>query len=97
MMNNDQTYNSYLLHLSVLNKDIFISFNDEQSELNKGKKEKLIFKKKFNKKGIHYIYFITDNLLTNMSYMFYDSSSLKQKNLSSFKADNVISMICMIF
>ena len=62
------------------------------SILNKGKKEKLIFEKKFNEKGIHYIYFINDNLLTNMSYMFFNCLSLIEINLSSFKTQNVTNM-----
>ena len=42
---------------------------------NNGKKENLIFKKQFNKKGIYNIYFIIEKKLNNMSFMFNNCSS----------------------
>ena len=37
------------------------------------------------------------NKVTNMSYMFYDCSSLKELNLSNFITDNVIDMSYMFY
>ena len=42
--------------------------------------EKLIFKKKFEKLGINVIYFIIEENLNNMSFMFNECSSLKEVN-----------------
>ena len=44
---------------------------------NNGNKERLIFKKKFNKLGLNTIDFIFEEKLINMSYMFNECSSLK--------------------
>ena len=63
--------------------------------LNKGKKEKIIFNKIFKTKGINHI--VCENLLTNMSFMFKNCSSLKELNLSSFKTDNVRDMRFMFY
>jgi len=46
--------------------------------LNGNIKEKLIFKKKFNKVGINTIDFIIEGKLNNMSFMFNNCSTLKQ-------------------
>ena len=49
------------------------------------KAEKLIFKKKFDKLGINVIYFIIEEKLSNMSFMFSKCTSLKEdKNESNF-------------
>ena len=59
---------------------------------NNGKKENLIFKKKFNTKGKHIIYFIIEKPLNNMMLMFNNCSSLKEINFISFQTNNVINM-----
>ena len=38
----------------------------------------------FNKEGLYNIYITYNHLITNMSYIFFDCSSLKEINLSSF-------------
>ena len=50
---------------------------------------------KFNKEGDYIIYLISYNDLTNMSYMFYNCSSLKELNLSSFNTNQVTNMSYM--
>ena len=47
---------------------------------------------KFNKEGLYNIYITSNHLITNMSYMFYDCSSLKEINLSSFNTNQVTNM-----
>ena len=62
---------------------------------NNAKKENLIFKKQFNRKGIYNIYFIIEKKLNNMSFMFNNCSSLKKINFISFKTDQVTNMSAM--
>ena len=50
---------------------------------------------KFNKEGIYIIYLLSFNLLTNMSWMFCDCSSLKEINLQSFNTNQVTDMSWM--
>ena len=90
-------YYQIINNKDILGDKINLEIESKIRILNKGKEEELIFKNKFNEKGIHYIYFINDILLTNMSYMFYDCSSLKEINLSSFKTDNVTDMSFMFY
>ena len=52
-------------------------------------------KYKFNKEGDYIIYLISYNDLTDMSYMFYNCSSLKELNLSSFNTNQVTDMSWM--
>ena len=59
---------------------------------NDNKKEKLIFKKQFNKIGLNTIYFIIEEKLNKMSYMFYQCSSLKEINFISVETDQVTNM-----
>ena len=78
----------------INNKDwIGIIINDEiEKEIKviiNGEIKSNILKYKFNKEGIYVIYLITYNLLTNMSWMFSDCSSLKELNLSSFNTNQV--------
>ena len=63
--------------------------------LNGDTKEKLILKKTFNKIGINTIYFIIEEKLNNMSYMFKDCSSLKEINFISFETVQVTKMRAM--
>ena len=56
-----------------------------------------ILKYKFNKEGVYIIYIITEDSLTNISYMFYKCSKLKELNLSSFKTDQVTNMSHMFY
>ena len=48
--------------------------------LNDGKKEELIFKKKFDNLGINTVEFIIEENITNLSYLFYRCYSLKTVN-----------------
>ena len=50
---------------------------------------------KFNKEGLYNIYITYNHLITNMSYMFYNCSSLKEINLSSFNTNQVTDMLWM--
>jgi len=52
---------------------------------------------KFNTEGLYVIYFISNKLLINMSYMFYNCSSLKEINLSSFNTNQVTNMASMFY
>ena len=75
-----QDNNNYIQIINNRDKDLV----NEEIELkikmlNGDKKENLIFQKKFNKKGIHTIYFIIEEKLNNMSFMFNNCSSLKKK------------------
>ena len=60
--------------------------------LNGEKKDKLIFKKKFNILGLNTITFICERKLKNMNFMFYKCSSLKQVEFISFDTSEVTSM-----
>ena len=64
---NDRTEN-------VLNEDIKAKIKI----WNNNKKEKLIYKKKFDKLGLNTIYFIIEKKLDNLNFIFNDCSSLKQ-------------------
>ena len=55
-----------------------------------------ILEYKFNKEGIYIMYLISDNFLTNMSYMFCKCISLKELNLSSFNS-NLVTNISYMF
>ena len=60
--------------------------------LNDGKKEELIFKKKFDNLGINTIDFIVEEKLTNLSYLFSKCSSLIEVKFISFETDQVTKM-----
>ena len=78
-------------YLDIINEEI----ESKVKIWNNGKKENLIFKKQFNKKGIYNIYFIIEKKLNNMSFMFKNCSSLKEINFISFKTDQVTNMCAM--
>ena len=59
---------------NMLNKDIKAKIKI----WNNNKKEKLIYKKKFDKLGLNTIYFIIEKKLDNLNFIFNDCSSLKQ-------------------
>ena len=73
-------------YLDIINEEI----ESKVKIWNNGKKENLIFKKKFNKNGIYIIYFIIEKKLNNMSLMFNNCSSLKEINFISFQTNNFI-------
>ena len=50
---------------------------------------------KFNKEGLYNIYITSNILITNMSCMFCDCSSLQEINLSSFNTSNATNMELM--
>ena len=53
------------------------------------------FTYKFNKEGLYIFYFTSNHLITNMSYMFCNCSSLKEIDLSSFNTNQVTDMSSM--
>ena len=59
---------------NILNEDIGAKIKI----WNNNKKEKLIYKKKFDKLGLNTIYFIIEKKLDNLNFIFNDCSSLKQ-------------------
>ena len=63
--------------------------------LNNGKKEKLIFKKRFNNIGINTIDFIIEEQLTNLKFLFFNCTSLKKIEFLSFDTSQVIDMNSM--
>ena len=72
--NATQIINNCFKNNMLLNEEI----ESKIKILNGNKKEKLIFKKKFNKLGINTIDFIIEEKLNNMSFMFYNCTSLKK-------------------
>ena len=83
----------------IINNTDGIEFNKEVESkikiLNNGKKENIIFKKKFDKIGMNTIYFIIEEKLNDMSFLFNNCSSLKEINFISFETDNANSMKAM--
>ena len=83
-----------LNHLYYCEKEIIK--NDEIEKKIKmiinGEIRKCIFKYKFNKEGKYNIYYIQENELENMSYMFNQCKYLEEINLSSFDTNNVTNM-----
>ena len=70
-LNETQIINNNLGNL--INKDI-----ESKVKIWNNNKEKLIFKKSFNKLGINVLYFIIEEKLNDMSLMFYNCPSLKR-------------------
>ena len=73
---------------STINEEIELNvkiWNDEKAE-------KLIFKKKFSKLGINVIYFIIEENLTNMSFMFNKCTSLRKINFINFEKIQVTNL-----
>ena len=60
--------------------------------LNGNQKEKLVFKKKFDKIGINTIDFIIESNLNDMSFMFSKCSSLKGIEFISFESSTITNM-----
>ena len=52
--------------------------------LNGDKEESLIFQKKFIKLGINFVYFIIEEKINDMSYLFNECSSLKKAEFCFF-------------
>ena len=61
------------------------------------KAEKLIFKKKFDKLGINVIYFIIEEKLSNMSFMFSKCTSLKEVNFVNVETIQVTKMRAIFY
>ncbi len=62
-----------------------------------GEIKSIIFKRKFIKEGVYTIYFLSYKPITNMSYMFYDCTTLQELDFSSFntnQVNNMTSMLC---
>ena len=76
---------NYLGHLNKeIEKEIKIILN--------GEIKSNTLKYKFNKKGIYTIYLVSNNLLTKMSFMFYNCSFLKKLDLLSYDTSQVTDM-----
>ena len=99
----------YNINEDNIGKEIRI-INNENYKFNKNeeieKEIKLIIKGeikfniwtyKFDREGIHVIYLITYNHLTNMSYMFYNCTNLKEINLLSFDTSQVKDMSYLFY
>ena len=63
--------------------------------LNNGKKEKLIFKKRFDNIGINTIDFIIEKQITNLKFLFFGCTSLKKIEFLSFDTSQIIDMNSM--
>jgi len=81
-------YNKVIINEEVLNKMKVIINGEIKSN---------ILTYKFNKEGLYNIYITYNHLITNMSYMFFDCSSLKEINLSSFDTSQVTNMSYMFY
>ena len=83
--------------IRIINDRNSESINEEIEKkikiLNGNKKEKLIFKKKFNKIGRNTITFICEEKLKNISFLFLNCSSLKEIEFISFDTSEVTLMI----
>ena len=64
---------------------------------NNNKREKLIYKKKFNKLGLNTIYFIIEKKLINLSFIFCNCSSLKQIQFINAHTEDVTNMSLMFY
>ena len=85
--------------IQILN-DTYISHrNDEIRKINNiiinRELTNTIYRYLFNKEGIYIIYYLSDELLTDMSYMFFKCSSLKEIDLSQFNTYVVTNMSYM--
>ena len=74
-----------------INKDI----ESKIKIINNGIEEKLIFTKKFDKIGINVIYFVIQNKLNDMSFLFNNCTTLKKIEFNSLETDNVTNMKLM--
>ena len=63
--------------------------------LRDGNKEKLAFKKKFDKLGLNTVEFIIEGKLTSISYLFYKCSTLKEVEFINFETTQVTKMRAM--
>ena len=86
-------------YVQIINNKSGIDINEEIEKkikiLNGGKKEKLIFKKKYTDTGIYSIEFVVEKKLKNMSYMFKDCSALKKIDFISIDTSHVTKMVGM--
>ena len=91
-----QLINNKYLDDIILNKEIekemLIIFNGQIKSLINREKQYNYLTFKFQVKGIYLFYFISENYLTDISYMFCNCSSLTNIDLSSFNTKNVINM-----
>ena len=82
--------------IHIINNKVGMKINEEIESkikiLNNGQKEKLILKKKFNRKGKNIIDFIIEEKLNNISFMFNKCSTLKSIDFISFEIDKVTDM-----
>ena len=86
ILNNKSSYDENIINKEILNKINVIINGEIMSN---------ILTYKFNKEGLYNIYITSNILITNMSYMFCDCSSLKEINLSSFNTNQVTNMSFM--
>ena len=82
--------------IQILNYRYISKKNNEIKEKIKliinGKILRNIYKVKFSKEGIYIVYYIPDDLLTDISFMFFKCSSLKEIDLSLFNTQKLISL-----
>ena len=86
-----------LEEIRILNKGYFSNgYNFEIDNKIKviidGKIKKNIYEYKFKQKGINVIYYVSDDIIYNLSYMFDSCYHLKELDLSSFNTNDVIYM-----
>ena len=72
----------------IINEEILLKVKI----LDGNQKKDLIFKKKFNKIGLHTIDFIIEGKLKNMSFLFSDCSTIKHIEFKSFDTSQVSNM-----
>ena len=77
----------------IINKEI----KEKIKIILKGKIELNILKYKFNKEGKYKIYFISDDLLNNISNLFSGCCLLKEIYLSSFNTNNITNISSMFY
>ena len=93
----------YEIKKDDIGKEIRIINNNYQNEemqkeikvIINGEIKSNIFTNKFDIEGNHLIYIFSDNLLTNMSFMFRDCTLLKEISFSAFDTKKVRHMQCL--
>ena len=69
-----------------------ISIDNQIKVLINGERKKNLLKYRFKKEGIYKIYYILESIISDMSYMFYECSLMKEINFSAFITDNITNM-----
>ena len=93
IINNEHESNHYTN--DEIKKNIQIIINGEIKSIINSEPNKDYLKYKFTKTGIYNIYFISRNYLYNMSYMFFNCSTLIEIDFASFNSNKVKAMDSM--